>query len=103
MVMPLGRMRAEQVTVGAGETVEVESGASPWRIRVSDASTGLVLPVGPWQNPEGGEWFPATGGRTVVPLPVGSWRVEGFAPDGTTHQRQVQVAGETQVTFGGGS
>ncbi len=81
----------------------VEAGASPWRMRISDAGTGLVLPVGPWQNPEGGEWFPVTGGRTVVPVPVGSWLVEGFAPDGTTHQRQVQVDGETHVTFGGGT
>jgi hypothetical protein len=81
----------------------VEAGASSWRMRISDAGTGLVLPVGPWQNPEGGEWFPVTGGRTVVPVPVGSWLVEGFAPDGTTHQRQVQVDGETHVTFGGGT
>ena len=34
-----------------------ESGAA-WQVRVSDAATGIVLPVHPYSNPAGGEWVP---------------------------------------------
>ena len=93
-LQPTGRLIIE-AAASAGE--------SPWRVRLTDTRTGLVLPPRPWMNPEGTEWLPVTGGRTIVPVPVGSWRVEGFAPDGTTHQQQVQVDGTTTVTFGGGT
>jgi hypothetical protein len=67
-----------------------EAGAA-WQVRLSEAATGIVVPVAEWINPGRGEWVPVPASGLSLRLPEGSWRVEAFAPDGETSVREVTV------------
>ncbi len=100
-----GLIRAEnpgpEVTVSLkpGGTLRVtapSAGGVLWRVRITEAGTGLPLPVRRWANPAGGEWVPVPETGLTLAVPAGSWTVQAAAPDGTTRARTVEVpAGDT--------
>jgi protocatechuate 3,4-dioxygenase beta subunit len=69
-----------------------ESGAS-WQVRLSEAATGIVVPVHQWYNPGRGEWVPVRASGLDLRLPEGAWRIEAYAPDGTMSTRDAIVPG----------
>ena len=77
-----------------------ESGAA-WQVRLSEAATGIVVPVSQYDNPGRGEWVPVTASGLKLRLPEGVWRIETFAPDGTQglQQATVNAGGTTEVTL----
>jgi len=85
--------RSGELTIAAPAD---ESGAA-WQVRISDTSTGVVLPVHRYANPAGGEWVPVGASGLRLTVPEGSWRIESFAPDGTTSVRDVAVSGGGEV------
>ena len=75
-----------------------ESGAA-WQVRLSEAATGVVVPVGQYDNPGRGEWVPVAASGLDLRMPEGAWRIEAFAPDGTqsVQQATVTAGGTTEV------
>jgi hypothetical protein len=75
-----------------------ESGAA-WQVRLSEAGTGIVVPVSRYENPARTEWVPVGASGLTVSLPEGAWRIETFAPDGTQGVQQATVTadGTTEV------
>jgi protocatechuate 3,4-dioxygenase beta subunit len=73
-------------------------GGEAWRFRIVDAATGLVIPRWHQLRP-GGEWIAAS--RDELPLPQGTYLVEGLAPSGEIEQQQVEVParGTAEVSF----
>ncbi|MFV2072255.1 MAG: hypothetical protein ACC742_06340 [Thermoanaerobaculales bacterium] len=69
-----------------------------WKVRLSDAATGIVLPVFGWMNAGRGEWAPVPASGLTLGLPEGPWRIEAVAPDGTQSIRQVAVPGGGEIT-----
>ena len=74
-----------------------ESGAS-WQVRLSEAATGIVVPVHQWSNLGRGEWVPVRASGLDLRLPEGAWRIEAYAPDGTMSTREATVPGGGNVT-----
>jgi hypothetical protein len=73
-----------------------ETTGALWNIRVSEISSGLVVPTSQWRNPGRGEWMPVRVTGLTLGLPTGSWRIEAAAPDGTVSVQNLTVtAGET--------
>ncbi len=74
-------------------TPVVESGA-PWRVRVTDAQSGLPAPL--WLAGLGGGvrlgWVEARDGRTIAGVAAGTFLVEAVAPDGGARQTTVTLA-----------
>jgi len=69
-----------------------------WRARVTDAATGLAVPIRRQYNPGGSEWVPVPAGGLPLRLPEGSYTVEGAGPAGGTASRNVTVkAGQRAV------
>jgi len=90
---PLGTLRV--TAPPAGEVL--------WRVRITEAGSGLPLPVPRWHNPGGGEWVPVPEAGLTLALPTGSWTVQAAAPEGSTTTRTVEVAaaGTAEVALGG--
>ncbi len=74
-----------------------ESGAA-WQVRLSEAATGIVVPIPQWSNPGRGEWVPVRASGLELHLPEGAWRIEAYAPDGTLSTREAIVPGGGNVT-----
>ncbi len=74
-----------------------ESGAA-WQVRLSEAATGIVVPVHQWYNPGRGEWVPVRASGFDLRLPEGAWRIEAYAPDGTMSTRDAIVPGGGSAT-----
>ena len=85
--------RSGELTIAAPAD---ESGAA-WQVRISDTSTGVVLPVHRYANPAGGEWAPVRASGLRLTVPEANWRIESFAPDGTTSVRDATVPGGGEV------
>lgn len=85
----------------AGLTIDtpLPQGGAPWRVRVIDAATGLVLPIltGRGLNARLG-WVETLEGQLRLGAFVGSSVVEAVAPDGQTHTKTVQVAPRSTTT-----
>jgi hypothetical protein len=72
------------------------TGGAAWQVRLSEATTGIVVPVSEWRNPGRGEWVPVPASGLPVQVPEGVIRIEAYRPDGTTTVRDVSVgAGAT--------
>jgi protocatechuate 3,4-dioxygenase beta subunit len=84
------------VRLREGGTLKVKAptveGAGVWQVRLSEATTGLVVPVYGFDNPGRGEWVPVPTAGFTHRLPEGAWRIEAFAPDGTQSVQQAAVA-----------
>ena len=96
---------AVQLRETAGLTIItplVESGA-PWRVRVTDAQSGLPAPL--WLAGTGGGvrlgWVEARDGRTSAGVTAGTFLAEATAPDGSARQATVTLAPKAtqSVTF----
>jgi hypothetical protein len=90
---PVGRL-----AVSAPEA----DGGAVWQLRLSEAASGLVLPVYWFFNPGNGEWVPVPASGLALSLPEGAWRLEIAAPDGTLSAREavVRAGGETEIALG---
>ncbi|HSO23723.1 MAG TPA: carboxypeptidase-like regulatory domain-containing protein [Chondromyces sp.] len=72
------------------------AGGAAWQVRLSEAATGIVVPVSEWRNPGRGEWVPVPAGGLPLQVPEGVIRIEVYRPDQTTTVREVSVgAGAT--------
>ena len=78
-----------------------EATGAVWNIRVSEISSGLVVPTTQWRNPGLGEWMPVRASGSVLRVPVGGWRIEASAPDGTmsVHEAMATAGGTTVVVL----
>ena len=90
------------VRLRAGGTLKItapggESGAA-WQVRLSEAATGIVVPVPQWSNPGRGEWVSVRASGLDLRLPEGAWRIEAYAPDGTMSTREAIVPGGGSAT-----
>ncbi len=77
-------------------------GGAAWQARITEAARGLIAPSIDWRNPGLGEWLPVTAPRLSLYVPEGLYRVEIFAPDGSTSVWDVAVpgGGEAEVVLG---
>lgn len=90
--IPVQLRSAGRLEIKAPQT----AGAAAWQVRLSEAATGIVVPVSEWRNPGRGEWVPVPAGGLPLQVPEGVIRVEAYRPDGTTMVREVRVgAGAT--------
>lgn len=80
------------VPLGPTGTLRVLPAASA-RVRVVAVEQALVVPIGPWQNPERGDWVDVAEGL-VVTLPAGTFQVQV--------QRGGQLVEPVLVTVGPG-
>lgn len=77
----------------------VDDSGAAWQVRVTDTTSGLVLPTTTdWASPGRGEWAPVPSRGLRLPVPAGTWRIDAFAPDGTQSAREVIVPGGGDVT-----
>jgi hypothetical protein len=91
--MPAGEVPVQLRPIGELRIVPpAGDGGAAWQVRMTDASSGLAVPVIEWRNPGRTEWMPVMAPSTPVWLPEGAYRVEIFAPDGRTSVREAAVA-----------
>jgi hypothetical protein len=91
------------VQLRAAGTLEIkgavdDTGAA-WQVRLSEAGTGIVVPIYQFDNPARTEWVPVSASGLRLQLPEGAWRIDTFAPDGTQGVQQATVTpdGTTEV------
>ena len=79
-------------------TPAVEGGAA-WKVRVTDASSGLPVPIR--ASMESGVklgWVETRDGRTAAGVAAGAFLVEATAPDGSARQATVTLAPKATQT-----
>jgi hypothetical protein len=77
--------------------LRLRSAGAETRVRVTDADTGLVVPVNRWLNPGRGEWVPLTSAGLPLLLPIGTYVVESTRIQGPPMRSLIQVKADTKA------
>jgi len=95
VTVPGGEVPVQLVPVGR-LGVKLPADAS-WRVRVSDAATGLVVPPGPWQEPARDGWYRVANGYLAVAVPAAAYTVEAVDAAGARRGAHALVPADGSV------